>query len=76
MDKLSLTTSKLRPLSQDDSYSVGRLTLLLPALLSTFKSWYSFIIITLAEAVYMFSFANLIPQLIINYKLKSVSHLP
>lgn len=50
--------------------------MLLPALLSTFKSWYSFIIITLAEAVYMFSFANLIPQLIINYKLKSVSHLP
>lgn len=41
-----------------------------------YKGWYSFIVTTLAEAVYMFGFAQLVPQLIINYKLKSVAHLP
>ncbi|KAF8625276.1 hypothetical protein AX15_005470 [Amanita polypyramis BW_CC] len=40
------------------------------------KGWYSFIISTLTSFVYMFGFAQLIPQLIINYKLKSVSHMP
>ncbi|KAF8638531.1 hypothetical protein AX17_002074 [Amanita inopinata Kibby_2008] len=40
------------------------------------KGWYSFIISTLTSFVYMFGFAQLIPQLIINYKLKSVAHMP
>lgn len=42
----------------------------------THRSWYSFIITTLAQAIYMFGFVQLIPQLIINYKLKSVAHIP
>ncbi|KAK2465943.1 hypothetical protein APHAL10511_001584 [Amanita phalloides] len=40
------------------------------------KGWYSFVISTLTSFVYMFGFAQLIPQLIINYKLKSVAHMP
>lgn len=43
---------------------------------STHRSWYSFIISTLAQAIYMFGFVQLVPQLIINYKLKSVAHIP
>ncbi|KAJ7693835.1 cleft lip and palate transmembrane protein 1-domain-containing protein, partial [Mycena rosella] len=40
------------------------------------RGWYSFVISTLTSFVYMFGFAQLVPQLIINYKLKSVSHMP
>ncbi|KAJ3786290.1 cleft lip and palate transmembrane protein 1-domain-containing protein [Lentinula aff. detonsa] len=40
------------------------------------RGWYSFIIGTLTSFVYMFGFAQLVPQLIINYKLKSVAHMP
>ncbi|KIJ56616.1 hypothetical protein M422DRAFT_62579 [Sphaerobolus stellatus SS14] len=40
------------------------------------RGWYSFTISTLTSFVYMFGFAQLIPQLIINYKLKSVAHMP
>ncbi|SJL13942.1 uncharacterized protein ARMOST_17393 [Armillaria ostoyae] len=43
---------------------------------STHKGWYSFVISTLTSFVYMFRFAQLVPQLIINYKLKSVAHMP
>ncbi|KZP13461.1 cleft lip and palate transmembrane 1 [Athelia psychrophila] len=44
-------------------------------LYETHRGWYSFVISTLTSFVYMFGFAQLIPQLIINYKLKSVSHM-
>ena len=40
------------------------------------KSWYSFVLNTLVGAVYMFGFITMCPQLYINYKLKSVAHLP
>lgn len=40
------------------------------------RGWYSFVISTLTSFVYMFGFAQLVPQLIINYKLKSVAHMP
>jgi hypothetical protein len=40
------------------------------------KSWYSFIIGTLAGCVYTFGFIMMTPQLFINYRLKSVAHLP
>ncbi|WWC87741.1 uncharacterized protein L201_002633 [Kwoniella dendrophila CBS 6074] len=43
---------------------------------STHRGWYSFIVSTLAQAIYMFGFVQLVPQLIINYKLKSVAHMP
>lgn len=39
------------------------------------RGWYSFIVTTLTSFVYAMSFANLVPQLIINYKLKSVGEL-
>jgi hypothetical protein len=44
--------------------------------LRTHRGWYSFIVTTLAQAIYMFGFVQLVPQLIINYKLKSVAHMP
>ncbi|KAJ3301792.1 hypothetical protein HDU76_005646 [Blyttiomyces sp. JEL0837] len=40
------------------------------------KSWYSFIVGTLVGFVYMFGFISMTPQLFINYKLKSVAHMP
>ncbi|OCF30500.1 cleft lip and palate associated transmembrane protein [Kwoniella heveanensis BCC8398] len=42
----------------------------------THRGWYSFVVATLAQAIYMFGFVQLVPQLIINYKLKSVAHMP
>lgn len=41
-----------------------------------YKSWYSFIVSTLVGFVYMFGFITMTPQLFINYKLKSVAHMP
>ncbi|CAH7690356.1 cleft lip and palate transmembrane protein 1-domain-containing protein [Phakopsora pachyrhizi] len=40
------------------------------------KGWYSFTISTLSSFVYAFGFIELVPQLVINYKLKSVAHMP
>lgn len=40
------------------------------------KSWYSFCISSLCGFVYTFGFILMCPQLFINHKLKSVSHLP
>jgi hypothetical protein len=40
------------------------------------KSWYSWGIQCLANGVYAFGFLFMLPQLFINYKLKSVAHLP
>lgn len=42
----------------------------------THKSWYSFILGTLTGCVYTFGFIMMTPQLFINYKLRSVAHLP
>lgn len=41
-----------------------------------YRSWYSYIISVLAGTVYTFGFVMMTPQLYINYKLKSVEHLP
>lgn len=40
------------------------------------KSWTSWIIQSMANGVYAFGFLFMLPQLFINYKLKSVAHLP
>ena len=40
------------------------------------KGWYSFILGTLVGFVYAFGFIAMCPQLFINYKLKSVAHMP
>ncbi|KAK0727977.1 cleft lip and palate transmembrane protein 1-domain-containing protein [Lasiosphaeria miniovina] len=42
----------------------------------THKSWYSFIIGTLVGSVYAYGFLMMIPSLYINYRLKSVAHMP
>mmetsp|Transcript_37396 Transcript_37396/g.61982 ORF Transcript_37396/g.61982 Transcript_37396/m.61982 type:complete len:686 (-) Transcript_37396:192-2249(-) len=42
----------------------------------THRSWYSWILSSLTGAVYTFGFIMMTPQLFINYKLKSVAHLP
>ena len=39
-------------------------------------SWYSWIINSLVNGVYAFGFIFMMPQLFLNYKLKSVAHLP
>ncbi|KAF3925527.1 hypothetical protein ABW21_db0200477 [Orbilia brochopaga] len=40
------------------------------------KSWYSFIITTLVGDVYAYGFLMMVPSLYINYRLKSVAHMP
>ncbi|XP_043262875.1 cleft lip and palate transmembrane protein 1-like protein [Colletes gigas] len=40
------------------------------------KSWYSWSINSLVKGVYAFGFLFMLPQLFVNYKLKSVAHLP
>uniref|UniRef100_A0A1B6EGB7 Lipid scramblase CLPTM1L n=2 Tax=Clastoptera arizonana TaxID=38151 RepID=A0A1B6EGB7_9HEMI len=40
------------------------------------KSWYSWCIHSMVNGVYAFGFMFMLPQLFINYKLKSVAHLP
>ncbi len=42
----------------------------------THKSWYSFIVETLVGSVYAYGFLMMVPSLYINYRLKSVAHLP
>lgn len=40
------------------------------------RSWYSWVLSSLVGAVYTFGFVLMCPQLYLNYKLKSVAHLP
>ncbi|XP_076470465.1 lipid scramblase CLPTM1L-like [Babylonia areolata] len=40
------------------------------------KSWYSWCLKSLVNGVYAFGFLFMLPQLFLNYKLKSVAHLP
>ena len=42
----------------------------------SYKSWYSFIVGTLAGFIYTTGFLMMTPQLYINYKLQSVEHMP
>ncbi|KAK9475533.1 cleft lip and palate transmembrane protein 1-domain-containing protein [Dipodascopsis tothii] len=42
----------------------------------THKSWYSFIITSLVGSVYAYGFLMLVPSIYINYRLKSVAHMP
>lgn len=41
-----------------------------------YKSWYSWLINSLVNGVYAFGFLFMLPQLFVNYKLKSIAHLP
>ena len=40
------------------------------------KSWYSYTITTLVGSVYAYGFLMMVPSLYINYRLKSVAHMP
>ena len=40
------------------------------------RSWYSWLITSLANAVYAFGFLMMWPQIFVNFRLKSVAHLP
>jgi hypothetical protein len=40
------------------------------------RSWYSWVLNTAVSSVYMFGFVLMCPQLYLNWKLKSVAHLP
>ena len=40
------------------------------------KGWYSWVISSLVGFIYAFGFVMMTPQLFINYKLKSVAHMP
>ena len=40
------------------------------------KSWYSWTINSMVNGVYAFGFLFMLPQLFVNYRLKSVAHLP
>eukprot|EP00455_Lapot_gusevi_P053598 TRINITY_DN839_c0_g1_i1.p1 TRINITY_DN839_c0_g1~~TRINITY_DN839_c0_g1_i1.p1 ORF type:complete len:643 (+),score=203.02 TRINITY_DN839_c0_g1_i1:51-1979(+) len=40
------------------------------------KSWYSWLVSSLVSFIYTFGFVMMCPQLYLNYKLKSVAHLP
>ena len=44
--------------------------------ISFFFSWYSWSVHSLVNGVYAFGFLFMLPQLFVNYKLKSVAHLP
>jgi hypothetical protein len=39
-------------------------------------SYYSFVLRTLVSSIYVFEFICMVPQVYINYKLKSVEHMP
>jgi hypothetical protein len=41
-----------------------------------YKSWYSWVVGTMASMIYTCGFVMMTPQLYINYKLKSVAHMP
>lgn len=45
-------------------------------LYQTHRSWYSWVLNSLVGAVYTFGFILMCPQLYLNYRLKSVAHLP
>ncbi|KAM7282151.1 hypothetical protein ISCGN_002301 [Ixodes scapularis] len=45
-------------------------------LYQSYRSWYSWCIHSLANGVYAFGFLFMLPQLFLNYRLKSVAHLP
>lgn len=42
----------------------------------SYKSWWSWLVSSMADFAYTFGFINMMPQIFINYKLKSVAHMP
>mmetsp|Transcript_18180 Transcript_18180/g.63887 ORF Transcript_18180/g.63887 Transcript_18180/m.63887 type:complete len:778 (+) Transcript_18180:179-2512(+) len=42
----------------------------------SYKSWWSWLVSSMADFAYTFGFINMMPQIFINYKMKSVAHMP
>ncbi|KAL0481668.1 hypothetical protein AKO1_012561 [Acrasis kona] len=83
VDKGSYVNSKTRQYDQEAMRYVSYALYPLMAcytvyslIYETHKSWYSFILGTIVGFIYMFGFIMMTPQLWINYKLKSVAHMP
>jgi len=82
-DRASYTKSKTKQYDEEAtrylSYALYPLVIgysVYTLMYKTHKSWYSWVLNTLVGAVYMFGFILMCPQLYLNYKLKSVAHLP
>ena len=61
------------------SYALGPLMIgytVYSVMYNEHKGWYSFVINTLVGCIYTFGFIQMTPQLYINYRLKSVEHMP
>ena len=43
---------------------------------NAYASWWSWLISSAADSVYLFGFVSMCPQLYVNYKLQSVAHMP
>eukprot|EP00429_Kryptoperidinium_foliaceum_P118483 CAMPEP_0176292112 /NCGR_PEP_ID=MMETSP0121_2-20121125/55911_1 /TAXON_ID=160619 /ORGANISM="Kryptoperidinium foliaceum, Strain CCMP 1326" /LENGTH=288 /DNA_ID=CAMNT_0017633005 /DNA_START=6 /DNA_END=869 /DNA_ORIENTATION=- len=41
-----------------------------------YTSWWSWLVSSLADFAYTFGFVDMLPQIFVNYKLKSVAHMP
>lgn len=41
-----------------------------------YKSWWSWLVSSMADFAYTFGFINMLPQVFVNYKLKTVAHMP
>eukprot|EP00873_Tetraselmis_striata_P043543 jgi/Tetstr1/463807/TSEL_008622.t1 len=82
-DRLSYTSSKTK---QYDAEAIRYLSYALYPLVGGYaiyalmyrshRSWYSWVVNSLVGAVYAFGFILMCPQLYLNYKLKSVAHMP
>lgn len=82
-DRLSYATSKTK---QYDAEAIRYLSYALYPLVGCYavyalmyrshRSWYSWVLNSLVGAVYAFGFILMCPQLYLNYKLKSVAHMP
>ncbi|KNB45752.1 hypothetical protein JH06_1356 [Blastocystis sp. subtype 4] len=82
-DRATYSTSKTK--EYDDTAMRHLMVILYPLvagyaiyslIYETHKSWYDWIITSLTNFVYLFGFISMTPQLFINYKLKSVAHIP
>jgi len=83
---ITMCTEEERRIMEYDSTAVRYCSYLLCPLLAilsaynlkttVYASWWSWCISSLVDFVYLFGFISMVPQLYINYKLKSVAHLP
>lgn len=83
---ITMCTEEDRRIMEYDSTAVGYCSYLLCPMLAilsaynlkttVYASWWSWCISSLVDFVYLFGFISMVPQLYINYKLKSVAHLP